>query len=532
MLSSTCALVLRRILPLFFALIASATWGQSLGWKQLPGAASDIGVGANGQVWIIGTDPAPGGYGIYRWNGKDWGKMPGAAVKIDVDPKGDAWVVNDRGLIFSWTGSDWNQMPGLARDIGIGHDGQVWIIGINPAPGGYGVYRWHGNGWQQIPGGAVTIDAGPKGFPWVVNDRGGIFWWTGNDWIQMPGLARDIGIGADGTVYIVGTDAGVYSWNGRGWDKHDGSLARISVGPDGAAWGVNAGLMIFAGIPRKAQVTPAPAPAPVVRAPTASNLAATVAASGSISFGANISTGGAATNSQFFAQTTNANPPSGYTLGTAGSGSNAAPASATTISGTVSGLKCGQSYYLGVTVNNGGNNVYAISEKPVVAGPCPVPSGPPPGPNYPDTIANVGPGVTLDGISLADCLSRANANGFPFVNYTKNRTPARSRCNLFRQQTVQELGTVGSLDWDLYLSAAVDASVTYPNTIANVGPGAQIDGISLAQCLNRAKTGGFRFANYTKNRVPANSRCNLFNQQAVQELSTAGSSDWDLYLTR
>jgi hypothetical protein len=39
------------------------------GWTLLPGLANDIGVGADGTVWVIGADAVPGGYGIHRWTG-------------------------------------------------------------------------------------------------------------------------------------------------------------------------------------------------------------------------------------------------------------------------------------------------------------------------------------------------------------------------------------------------------------------------------------------------------------------------------
>ena len=53
-------------------LCAGTALAQTLGWKQLPGSGNDIGVGANGAVWAIGTNPTAGGYGIFRWNGNDW----------------------------------------------------------------------------------------------------------------------------------------------------------------------------------------------------------------------------------------------------------------------------------------------------------------------------------------------------------------------------------------------------------------------------------------------------------------------------
>ena len=70
-------------------------------WQQLPGLASDIGIGANGAVWITGLGGnATGGYGIFYWNGSDWVFTNGYAVSVDVAPDGTPWVCNSEGKIF------------------------------------------------------------------------------------------------------------------------------------------------------------------------------------------------------------------------------------------------------------------------------------------------------------------------------------------------------------------------------------------------------------------------------------------------
>jgi len=51
--------------------------------------AQDIAVGANGVVWMIGTND-----NIYRWDGTAFQQQPGAAWRIAVDPNGRAWVVH------------------------------------------------------------------------------------------------------------------------------------------------------------------------------------------------------------------------------------------------------------------------------------------------------------------------------------------------------------------------------------------------------------------------------------------------------
>ncbi len=145
-------------------------------YEVLPGLATDIGIGADGTVYIIGTDVVPGGYGIYRWNGSNWDKIPGGAVKVDVSPQGTPWVVNNVGNIFRGNGSGgFEVLPGLATDIGIGADGTVYITGSQPVAGGYGVYRWNGSNWSLIDGGGVHVSVSPQGLPWLVNDANAIF---------------------------------------------------------------------------------------------------------------------------------------------------------------------------------------------------------------------------------------------------------------------------------------------------------------------------------------------------------------------
>lgn len=67
-------------------------------WQQLPGAATDIGVGSS--AWVIGTDPIPDGYNIFYWKGdREWASVAGAAVSIAATS--GPWIVNSAGNIFS-----------------------------------------------------------------------------------------------------------------------------------------------------------------------------------------------------------------------------------------------------------------------------------------------------------------------------------------------------------------------------------------------------------------------------------------------
>ena len=152
-------------------------------WAERPGQARDIGIGADGSVWTVGTNPVPGGYGIQRWTETGWEDVPGGAVAIDVyargDPdgqlQGEPWIVDADNHISRWTGSEWSRQPGVAQDIGVGANGAVWIIGTTPMIGGYNIATWNGEGWASAPGGGVRISVNTDGFPFVVTDDQQLF---------------------------------------------------------------------------------------------------------------------------------------------------------------------------------------------------------------------------------------------------------------------------------------------------------------------------------------------------------------------
>jgi len=215
-------------------------------WQRLPGSASDIGVGADGSVWAIGTDERGGGYGIYQWLGTTWQRVAGGALRIDVGPDGIPWIVNDSHSIYRLQDGAWQRMGGNARDIGIGADGSVWVTS------GGGTYLYDEGNWLGVRGSGVRIDVDPNGIPWVIDHTNDIHQLIAGRWIRRSGEARDIGIGGDGSVWIVGTsedDGGhrIYRWSGTAWFRVSGSSRQISVGPDGYPWAANSGGDIYRG---------------------------------------------------------------------------------------------------------------------------------------------------------------------------------------------------------------------------------------------------------------------------------------------
>jgi len=140
-------------------------------WDHMPGEAVDVGVGADGSVWVIGRIPEPGGYGIYRWTGSNWNKIPGSASRIDVDPRGNAWVVTSGNAIFRYDGTKFVPVPGAATDIGIGAEGSVFIVGTDG-----GVHKWNGSTWVKRDGGFTNISVDNAGRPWGVNASKQVWW--------------------------------------------------------------------------------------------------------------------------------------------------------------------------------------------------------------------------------------------------------------------------------------------------------------------------------------------------------------------
>ena len=232
--------------------------------------ASDIAVGANGVVWIIGNDPAGAAdKNIYRWDGNAFQKTVGQAVRIAVDPNGKAWVVNSSGSIFRWIETSWQDMPGKAIDIGIGAKGEVWVLDVNGTP-----FKWDGNNWRAIGGGGWRIAVDPNGNPWVVNQGNQIWRWKGTTWELLAGSAKDIAIGPDGSVLIVSTTPAsggfqIQRWADGQWvPERDAAGAAVAAGPGGALYVMKDTGTVLRGAASPAAPAPGTPPAVAGTAPS------------------------------------------------------------------------------------------------------------------------------------------------------------------------------------------------------------------------------------------------------------------------
>lgn len=221
---------------------APAAPKPATGWKRVAGSATDIGAGADGSIWAIGTANLLSGHGIWRRQGNSWTEIKsGGAVRIDVDHEGNAWVISKNNDIWKWNGSKWVQIPGKARDIGIGADGSVWGVGMEEKGNGYAVYRREGNSWVAVEGdGAVRIDVGPMGHAWVVQKNGDIYVWD-DKWISVPGKASDISVGPGPSIVAIDPIGAPYQWSGTKWVRLGDGKGGTSVTVDakGNPWTTN-----------------------------------------------------------------------------------------------------------------------------------------------------------------------------------------------------------------------------------------------------------------------------------------------------
>jgi hypothetical protein len=104
-------------------------------WQHVDGCATDIGVGNNNSVWIVGCTVGRNGYHIRKWTGTGWQTLGDAGMEIAVSPSGIPWVVAEDGAIFKRNGNTWQHVDGCAKDIGVGNNNSIWVLGCKPGGG-------------------------------------------------------------------------------------------------------------------------------------------------------------------------------------------------------------------------------------------------------------------------------------------------------------------------------------------------------------------------------------------------------------
>lgn len=225
----------------------ASTWT----WATVDGGAVRIAVGPDGNPWVVNS------FGnIFHWVGH-WQPFPSLARDIGIGADGSVWIVGKSSVLSN---ADPGMQASSHASLGTPPPGPD----LNPNDGG--IYRWNTNDWQQVSGGANRITVCGI-FPWTVSSSGAITQRWGSDLRerQLPGSATEISCVGSATrsCWIVGADQlpgshdhDIFSWNGTGWDSaasathHQmlsgtGRAVVISVGPAGNAWVVDSANRIF-----------------------------------------------------------------------------------------------------------------------------------------------------------------------------------------------------------------------------------------------------------------------------------------------
>jgi len=238
--------------------VGDASAAGDVGWKKMPGKASEIAIGG-GWVWILTTTKARGGFTVQRWNvaTKKWDTISGASGNgIDVDPDGNAWVRSHNSAAGGkFDGKKFGPGGGSGgRDFAVGDGVNFWGIETHVNPDGNSrlmSYRRFRRQYVLEEATGIRLDVGVNGQVWYVKRDGSIDRYTGqlpknnrltqaSDWSTVSGKAIDVSIGDDGTVWAVGKTKKPMKWTGNAWQNlsSPSGLKGIAVDRTGLPWAV------------------------------------------------------------------------------------------------------------------------------------------------------------------------------------------------------------------------------------------------------------------------------------------------------
>lgn len=231
-------------------------------WTALGSAnqASDIGIGSDGAIYIIGYAANQADYNIYQWNGVTFEQITGNALRIAVATANSIALCNSSGQAYHYTPSSGSQPLGNSQcqDIAISNNGtndEIYIVGAGD--GDQPIAKWNGTAFEPISQGGNQLSGtriaaasiSPRGTTAYVaycNQAGQVNLLTTITTAQSSSTLKqiqntqnptntpecsDIGVGTDGTISITGkTDQKVYRWSGENFEPLGVTATQIAVG--------------------------------------------------------------------------------------------------------------------------------------------------------------------------------------------------------------------------------------------------------------------------------------------------------------
>jgi hypothetical protein len=242
-------------------------------WYDTGKKALDLGVGAQGDLYITGVDKRVYFYDQVRNNlleveAKGGNDNLQGAVRISTSYDGTPFVITLTGETYYLSCDNrWIRLPGCATDISAGRGGEVYKTGCDAKSQGFGVYRLFCTckseccnntckrfrsissieqnneekkcHWFRFEGSGVKIAVAPNGWPYVVKNDNFIYSFNGADWLKISNLeARDISVSNEGILYAVGVDKHLYKLTDERHDSFEKissvcEVESVSVGPFG-----------------------------------------------------------------------------------------------------------------------------------------------------------------------------------------------------------------------------------------------------------------------------------------------------------
>jgi len=176
-------------------------------WKQIPGAAVNVGASLDGWAWVVNRAGK-----IYRFNAntQSWDNIPGDLGQISALSKDEALGANGQSppatSVYWWKNGTWNPVPGWTlRWASIGQNDERWVIGW-----GDSIWRWDHqiNFWAKQPGAAVTVDVHSPSRVVVMNKENQVYAWLPEQktWKLLEGKAAKRATVGEGVLITLGLD--------------------------------------------------------------------------------------------------------------------------------------------------------------------------------------------------------------------------------------------------------------------------------------------------------------------------------------
>lgn len=218
--------------------------GAFAAWQPVPGQASSLAVGPDGEPYALGPDGA-----VWHWRaeGENWSPLNGKSLKrIAIAIKGRPWGIATDGEICRFNGLWWESLEKRGKDIAVDARGNAYAILADNS-----LARWEARRaeWEKLPGSARRLAVTPAGQLWIIDEEGFIRRRQGEEWVTISGKASEISAGLSG-VHVLDEEGQLWLWQERSerWKALPvpEKMTVIAAGPPGMLWIASASGGIFA----------------------------------------------------------------------------------------------------------------------------------------------------------------------------------------------------------------------------------------------------------------------------------------------